>query len=284
MKKKIIANILYYTGVLFVLFKIRLYTTNIRAVNYHCTPFIDIQNFNKHLKFYSKYFENIDLNLLNKSFNKLSNKNITKPGIILSFDDGLRSNFDYALPILESYKYTGWFFIPYGFLIDNSINFVKKNSILIRQTYDDNRYGITIEELKHLNINHIIGSHTFSHHRFKKEDTEDILIHEIEESKKKLSNTLDMKIVDIFCWVGGELSSYTKQAYDKIALAGYKYAFTTNNLPISRWQNKLNLNRTNIESYYSIPEVMFQLSGIMDIFYYRKRKKVKNIFEQDVIN
>ena len=74
MKKKIIANILYYTGVLFVLFKIRLYTTNIRAVNYHCTPFIDIQNFNKHLKFYSKYFENIDLNLLNKSFNKLSNK------------------------------------------------------------------------------------------------------------------------------------------------------------------------------------------------------------------
>ncbi len=270
MTKKIIASLLYYTGILYIFFQLRLKTTQIRAINYHCTPSFYVKNFDKHLKFYSKYFTNCDLESLNNFFDYKNNFN--KPGLILSFDDGLRSNFDFALPALERNNFTGWFFVPYGFLLDNTLNFVKKNSIIVKQIYLDNRYGLTKEEYKYLQDKHIIGSHTFSHHRFNINDTDECLNHEIMQSRILLNN------VDVFCWVGGELNTYTKKAYNKIIESGYKYSFTTNNLPIKFNQDKFNLNRTNIEADYSIPLIMFQLSGLMDIFYFFKRNKIKKFF------
>ena len=280
--KKFVSFLLYYSGILQLIFKYTLNKKNIRVINYHCTPLIFQENFIKQLKFYKKYFTNINIDDLNK-YMTVKDYNLNKSGLIISFDDGLRSNYDYALPILNNYNFTGWFFLPAGIILDNSYTFIKNNSINTNETYIDNRYFINQEELNYLKNYHIVGCHTFSHHRFNKNDKDELLIHEILNSKKFLENITN-KTFDIFCWVGGELNTYTNKAYNKIINAGYKYAFTTNNLPIQKNQDSLNLNRTNIESYYSIPEVMFQLSGIMDILYYRKRKKVKNIFEQDVIN
>jgi hypothetical protein len=246
----------------------------IRAVNYHCTPSTFSDNFEKHVKFYNRHFRNINLNDLEGFFNS---SKVSCPGIIITFDDGLRSNFDYSLSILEKYGLTGWFCIPVQFFYNPSSEFAQKNSILIKQNYSDNRYSMNLNELMILSQNHVIVSHTNSHYRFNETDTSDKLNFEILSSKIELSTLIGQNI-QVFCWVGGELVHYTKNAYDKIIQGGYKFSFTTNNCLIKKDTDRFNLNRTNIETHYPMHLLLFQLSGLMDLLYLFKRKKVASKF------
>lgn len=276
--KKILAYIFFYTGVSYFLFRLRLLSTDIRVINYHCTPVYSRFQLEKQLKFYKKYFENINLVQLSDYFTTSKNRKSRKPGLIISFDDGLRSNFDNAVDILEKYNFTGWFFMPTGFLLDPSQNFAQDNSIILKQVYPDNRYGMSIDEAKYIASKHIIGCHTFTHHRMSTEDSQATLEFEIKQAKLKLEELLGIKEISCFCWVGGELQTYTAEAYKKILETGYKFIFATNNLPINQFSNIHMINRTNIEAEYSIPLVMFQLSGIIDIIYFKKRKQIIKLF------
>jgi peptidoglycan/xylan/chitin deacetylase (PgdA/CDA1 family) len=276
MKKKL-ADLFFYTGISYLLFRLRLLTTGIRVINYHCTPEVSMPLFEEHLRFYKKYFRDINLKDLSEFFTSSSNSKQKTPGLIITFDDGLRSNFDYAVSALEKYGFTGWFFIPAGFLLDPTLTFVLNNSILVKQKYSDDRYGMSLSEAKHISLTHVIGCHTFTHHRVSVNDSQATLDYEIKQSKYKLEVLLEKEIL-CFCWVGGELHTYTAEAYEMIKEAQYKYSFTTNNLPINRFSDLYAINRTNIEAEYSIQLLMFQLSGIMDMLYFKKRKQVKNIF------
>ena len=277
--KKYISLFLYYTGITQFLFSCHLQRNTIRVVNYHCTPECDLYNFEKQILFYKKYFVVLDLD----KFRLFFKSKMLKPGLIITFDDGLRSNFDYATKILNKHKITGWFFVPSDFVKLNSINFTKDHDIITRQVYSDERYGMNSDELRILSKHHVIGSHTKSHYRFKSDDSYDILKNEILTSKVELENIIDNKKIDSFCWVGGELDHYTFNAYEMIKKAGYKYGFTTNNFRLKRNSDLYNINRTNIESNYSFHLLLFQLSGLMDISYFFKRKKVKNIFYKKFI-
>ena len=89
MKKKILANLLFYTGISYLLFRIRLLSTGIRVINYHCTPNYSVTQFKKQLKFYKKYFEDVNLIKLSNFYDKTDNGLRKSPGLIISFDDGL---------------------------------------------------------------------------------------------------------------------------------------------------------------------------------------------------
>lgn len=277
MKKKFLANVLFYTGISYLFFRIRLLTTDIRVVNYHCTPEYSKAQFEKQLKFFNKYFEDVNLEKLSDYFTVVDKRQLKKPGLIISFDDGLRSNFDTALKVLEQYSFTGWFFIPAGFLQNPSKNFALANSITMNQDYTDDRYGMSINEAKYISKNHILGCHTFTHHRMSANDSVARLDFEITNAKLKLEELLGINEIFCFCWVGGELSTYTAEAYAKIKEAGFEYSFATNNLPLNRKSDKYMINRTNLEADYSIQLVIFQLSGIMDLLYYKKRRKIKKL-------
>ena len=272
--KKYISLFLYYTGITPLLFKLQLSSDSVRIINYHCTPESDMGNFENQIILFKKYFNILDSDQF-KGFFKSTN---VKPGLIITFDDGLRSNFDFAVKILDKYNITGWFFIPSGILTSNSLEFITDNDIITRQIYDDNRYGINEDEIKILSEDHVIGCHTFNHYRFKLGDSKLILTNEIINSKTTLEKSLDGKSIESFCWVGGELNHYTNNAYKLIKEAGYKFSFTTNNLRIKSTTDLFNLNRTNIESFYSVDLIFFQLSGLMDLFYFSKRRRVNKIF------
>jgi len=276
--KKLIANLLYFTGISYVFFRWTLKSNKIRAINYHCTPEKYSNNFGKQLAFYKRYFEDVNIEKLDNYFENIRIKR-TKPGLIITFDDGLRSNFDYAVPLLENYGFTGWFFIPTGFISQNNSDNANIYSINLKQQYLDNRYCFNLEELDHIKTKHIVGCHTYSHRRFSNLDTIFTLDYEIKEAKEDLEKLINGCFIEVFAWVGGELNSYTFSAYNKIIDSGFKYAFTTNNYTIHPESDKFNLNRTNIESCDSIPMILFQLSGLMDLFYYKKRLAVKNIFK-----
>jgi peptidoglycan/xylan/chitin deacetylase (PgdA/CDA1 family) len=277
--KYILSKIFYYSGISYIIFKFNNLFFDIRVVNYHCTPSFEMYNFENQLKFYKKHFTNVSFAQLQEYFQEGTLNSFKKPGLIITFDDGLRSNFDFALPLLEKYGFTGWFFVPAEFISKSNYSYLLSHNINLKQIYQDGRYSMNSTELKTLSKNHVIGSHTYTHHRMMKNNDSTILSFQILNSKKELENIIE-RTVDIFCWVGGELQHYTKEAHEYIKHVNYKFSFTTNNLMINKNTDPFNINRTNIETNYSISLLIFQISGLMDLFYYKKRRQVAKIFKK----
>ncbi len=254
------------------------YGKHIRVVNYHSTPPFEAANFEAQLKFFQANYSSVSYKEL-EEFYKTGKWTKTKPGLIFSFDDGFRDNVDVAVPLLEKYGFKGWFFIPVG-MIDLSSEeqkeFVGKNENRYHVEYKDGRYLMSWDEIKGLYNNHVVGCHTWSHHRMNINDTDEILTKEITLSKQLMENKLQ-KQISIFCWAGGEEHTYTNAAAKKIKESGYKFSFITNTFPVKSGQSPLQINRTNIESRNSLALVRFQLSLLMDIFYIPKRKRVSKL-------
>lgn len=250
---------------------------HIRVLNYHDTHFQNQGLFEKQLIFYKKFYEDVTEEEFQR-FLKDGTWNKKKPGMIISFDDGLRSNYDYALPLLEKHGFTGWFCIPAGFADCKTlqqIDFSRTNFITAVQAYADERIAMSWDEIKDMNNRgHVIVNHTFSHHRMNDSDTEGVLQHEINYSNKLIKEKTNLEPA-IFCWVGGEEISYTKKAFEKIK-SNFRFGFMTNTFPVFPKTNKFFVERTNVEPFYPLHLVLFQLSGLMDILYYRKRKALRN--------
>jgi peptidoglycan/xylan/chitin deacetylase (PgdA/CDA1 family) len=282
MKKEILGKFLNRMFILDLSFKIlKLFYGNnfIRAINYHDINKKTKKNFENQLNFFSSNYSKVTENEF-KIFLSHGVWKKSKPGLIISFDDGLRSNYDFAKPILEKYDFIGWFFIPAGFLNcknNDQVNFAENNLILPFSKFkDSSRIAMTWEQLRDLNKKHVIGCHTLTHHRMLENDSDKVIQDEIIQSKKIIEKKIGSKI-NSFAWVGGETKHYTKKAYKAIISSGYKFSFMTNNAVIKPKSNSFLLQRTNIESFNNLSIVKFQLSGIMDFYYYAKRVKVKNI-------
>ncbi|MGM5483175.1 MAG: polysaccharide deacetylase family protein, partial [Nanobdellota archaeon] len=259
------AFLLEYTGVNALGFYLqkKIYSNNfIRVINYHDTPAKHSKNLELQLKYFSKYYSPVTLEDLRKFF-KTKQWHKDKPGLIISFDDGIKSNFDAALPLVEKYGFTAWFFVCPGVInAKDKANFAKLHSINAL-----NPATPTWAELKTVAKNHVVGAHTLNHKRLGKL-TKIELKHEIGERilEQKLGKT------NCFAWVGGEFNSYSKQASREIANAGFEFIFQTNSYPITKNTKKHLIQRTNIECSYPLYLVKFQLSGVMDILYWPKRK------------
>lgn len=238
----------------------------IRAINYHDTPIDTAGNFERQLQFYQKHFSPVSLSDLDTFFDN-GTWGKGKPGLIISFDDGYKSNYDIAAPLLEKYGFIGWFFVPTDFMFTPDIEPVK---------IFGGHHTMSRDELRKLDRNHVIGCHTKTHHRMIASTPAQKLDEEIAQAKYLLEEKLQHK-VDIFCWCGGEKQSYSSAAARYIINTGYRYAFMTNSAPILTSTRKLQLQRTNIESDWPIGLVKFQLSGIMDILYISKRAWVNRI-------
>lgn len=276
--KKKLAYFLNLIGVNHILFiiSLRYYGNHVRVINYHDTPESDISNFENQLVFFKKYYTPISDQDLD-GFYKGTFKLYYKPGLLLSFDDGYRSNYDFAIPKLNKYGFRGWFFIPTIALLDSlEISKIQVKDVKPLNSYSDGRYLMNSIEIKEISNNHMIGSHTHTHHRMKADDKLERLVNEIIGSKLNLESHLN-KPIESFCWVGGEEFTYTNNAAKMIKKAGYKYSFMTTAYPIKSNQSSLQIQRTNIEINYPLYLVKFQLGPIMDLYYWAKRKRVLKI-------
>lgn len=249
-----------------LLFSARHGTRYIRAVNYHITPANTADNFRRHLEFYARYFDNVtpaDLDACLKG-----QRVAQKPGLLISFDDGCRSNYDFAAPLLEEFGFTGWFFVSTGRIS------ASRPADAMRATIDPAEDFMCWAEIGELaDRNHVVGCHTHSHVRLSDGLSAEQLDDEIVMSKARLEAGLG-RTVDAFCWVGGEEGSYGAQAARTIRTANYRYAFMTNCEVACKGTNPLRIQRTNIEAHWPLSRVRFNLSGAMDLVYARKRKRI----------
>lgn len=250
----------------------------IRAIHYHSTPPEYRENFDRHLEFYSRNFvpagpTELETLLSGKTWPH------PKPGLIISFDDGMKDNFDVATPLLEKHGFTGWFMIPTGFVdcaAHEQGTHAQQHLISTAHRMHTERIAMTWDELSVLSRRHVIGCHTHNHHRLNAATNPSQLREEIFVSKQLLENRLG-KDVNVFCWVGGEESSYSAEAARLIKEAGYIWSFMTNSQPITQRANPLQLQRTNIEAGWPLEVVLFQLSGFMDLWYINKRRRVNRL-------
>lgn len=255
--KRILAKILDVLGINTLMLHSlnREYRNNyIRIINYHDTPQEAVGNFEKQLLWYREHFENVDWDKL-RVFLDGGYCFKDKPGILLTFDDGLAANASVAAPLLKKYGFTGVFFIS--------------SDLISGPGY------MTWEEVKELQEGgHHIGCHTATHHRMEQTDTPEILQHEVIDSKKLLERELQCEI-DSFCWCGGEEEHYTEAAADVIRSAGYRYSFMTNSYPVVPGNDRLQLERSNVDAAWSTALMRFQIAGWIDRRMNAKRIRVE---------
>jgi len=257
------------------------YSNNIiRAINYHYTPFICGLNFEHHLQFYRQYFSNVSLDDLN-NFYEINHWSKAKPGLLISFDDGLGSNYHIAAPLLEKYGFTGWFFIVPDFISCPEFKqeeFARAHYInYYKQEAEQMPLAMSWEEIIDLDKRgHVIGSHTKTHLRMGEKSSKDKIGEEIIQSKLILQEKLGHEI-DVFAWVGGEIKHYNPKTAQCIKQAGYKYSFMTNSALIHPTTDPFQMRRTEIEAWWPLDVVTFQLCGILDILYFPKVRYVKKL-------
>lgn len=249
----------------------------IRAINYHGTPVDTAGQFERQLAFYARHFSSVSLQDL-EAFLDGRRWDKVRPGLIISFDDGLYSNYAVAAPLLEKHGFRGWFFIPVDFVAvepSEQRRFAETHQIRLDGTVSpDGRVAMSWAELRDLHRrNHVIGCHTRTHRRMSPGLPDAVLEYEICAGKALLEESLG-STCDCYCWVGGEEWTYTADAARAIRSAGYRYSFTTNSFPVTRAANGHRLDRSNVESEWSLARASFELCGLQDVRSTPARRRV----------
>jgi|WetSurMetagenome_2_1015567.scaffolds.fasta_scaffold17202_2 peptidoglycan/xylan/chitin deacetylase (PgdA/CDA1 family) len=271
-------NFIYYLRLSDLLYYVqsKILRKKIRVIIYHSIPLERKNEFESHLGFYKKNYTIIDEAELIRFFDNNEIK-LDKQGLILSFDDGYKNNYDIVKPVLEKHNITGWFFIPTGILkIDKEqhLEFAKINR-LSYELNEDERIFMNKFELMELSENHVIGCHTDRHVRLSDEVSKnnEILESEIIKSKIYLEEIL-VKKVRSFAWVGGEENNYSSLA-NKIIKSNYEYSFLSRAGLISKKSAPYFINRIHVPIEFNLKQLKFQLSGIIDLFYWLSRCRLR---------
>jgi peptidoglycan/xylan/chitin deacetylase (PgdA/CDA1 family) len=252
---------------------------HVRVVNYHSTPLEHAESLEEHLRFYAEHFCPVNLSDLDQFFQR-GEWSASKPGLVISFDDGLRSNYDVAAPSLDRYGFVGWFFVPVGFVdspVESQADFARAHRIFGSDRSPlDGRIAMSWDEVRTLATRHVVGCHTRSHLRMGRSVPPPVIQDEIVAARADLEAHLG-RPVETFCWVGGEENAYSTEAAHIVRDAGYRYAFMNDSAPVVPETDPHQIQRTNIEASWSLDVVRFQLSGVMDILYLPKRNRVRRL-------
>ena len=285
----VIGNVLFFNFIRIITYK--KLVNKIFVINYHNTYGIHEKNFIWQINFYKKYFKIIDYQ---KLIQIKKNKKIVskKPLLLITFDDGHRSNFEIATKVLNPRKIKAIFFIAPKFINFHWPNNLIKQCIISKKKFNipcnynfekkdkRKRIAMTWKDIINLkNSGHIIGSHGMNHIRLSDRLNQKKVNYEISTSKKFLEKKLKTKI-ETFCWIGGERWAYSFNAHKAIKKANYKYSFMTCAKifdPIK--DDKLKVHRFNIESFFSKNQVRATISYFYSLYYLPKRKFINKIIK-----
>ena len=256
----------------------RLCRPHLRALNYHDVPPHLAPAFEEQLRLFARHFAPVgrgELLALQRGEWRAD-----RPGLVLSFDDGLRSHAEIVAPLLDAYGFTGWFLLPPGFLetpMAEQAAYAREHRIDAGHPYADGRLAMTWEQARALEARgHVLVCHTMHHSRLPATLTSDELDVEVDGAKRLMEQRLGHE-VDAFGWVGGEEWGYSREAAERIRAAGFRIGFMTNNALFRPGGDLLQIQRTNVEAHYPLPVARFQITGFLDLLYLPKRKRVNRL-------
>ena len=146
----------------------------------------------------------------------VNQEDLAEKTALLTFDDGYRSNFEIALPLLQSFNYPAVIFIPTDFI-------GLYNAFDADIYYEPVEPICTWQELREMEKNGFsVQSHGLSHRKLS-ELTMEKQEHEIAESKRILEDHL-YKQVDLFSFAYGDIGLAQAITEKMLQTAGYKAA------------------------------------------------------------
>lgn len=275
-RKRMLAEVLEHTrlGPVARAARGRLQPRHIRALYYHDVPPSEAAAFEAQLRWLRARFVPVGPVELDQLL--AGQWPHDRPGALLSFDDGLRSHAEVCAPLLEAHGFVGWFFVPTDFVecpVAEQAAFVHDHRIGSRTAWPDGRLAMSPAQVRSLARHHVVGGHTRSHLRLSDGPPEATLRAEILGGRDRLA-VLAGAPVRTFSWVGGEEETYGRTAAEIVRSGGFSHVFRTLGGPIVPGDRPLALDRTSVESHLPPAVFRFQLTGVMDVLYTGKRRRV----------
>lgn len=256
----------------------RMVGPHVRAINYHDVPHPLADRFEAQIRYFAQHYTPVDLDGLRRLLR--GEWQSARPGMLVTFDDGLRTHADVAAPILEKYGFCGWFMVPADFVSvpeAEQAEWARTHHIRFsNEGLHGPRVALDENDLRALSRHHVIGCHTSSHRRLCAGLDAATLAEEIPTARQTLEEILGEEIC-VFTWVGGEEESYSAEAARVIRQTGFELAFMTNSAPIVPSTDPLHLQRSNVEADFPIELTRFVLSGFYDWLYRAKRERVDRL-------
>ena len=201
----------------------------LRTVNFHSTPQSSAAYYDKLLRWYAEHFSTLDEGDLGQFF-KTGRWHKEKPPLLLSFFEGTRNHYEVTLPLLKRYGLTAWFFIIPHFLEvppAEQVAYADAHHIGVTPgEYGDERLTLSWDEVRELDRNHVIVSHTLTHTALTPESSDELMLREISASKRALEAQLGRE-VESFAWLLGAEHGLNPRADAYLLGAGYRYLFST---------------------------------------------------------
>ena len=270
--KKIINFVIYF------LIKIKflaLPKKSLRVLMFHNIS--DVTNFENQIELLKKDWKFINPN---EFFNFIKEKKrINDRYILLTFDDGFKSNLNVANKILKKNKLKAIFFVPLKFIL------IKKDKDMRKFIKENLKINYIEKGMKNLNLNDLkklkkmkflIGAHTFSHINLKKFVDNNNINYEIVGSANKLQKILKMKIEN-FSFNFGRLNDISEKSLI-LSKKRFKYIYT--GIRGENLNSKKLIFRDNILPNYKVYDLYAYLSGYLDFIYKYERKKIKDNFNK----
>lgn len=170
---------------------------------------ITTDNFKEHLDYLKN--NNYKTLTMDEFYNwKIGNLNLPYKSVLITFDDGFLSNYEYAFKLLKEYNMNATIFVV-GSFIDNSTTNEWNGNIKTYMTKD------ILENLKNEYPNIEIYSHSYNlHYQGAINQNKDVLMQDIENFDNFYPNT------DILCYPFGQ---YNDNIEDGLKESNYKMAF-----------------------------------------------------------
>ena len=262
--KKIVNYFIYFLIKIKIL---KLPEKSLRVLMFH--DISDFSNFNKQINILQKHWNFITP----KEFYDIrkGKTKINKRLLLLTFDDGFKSNLYVAENILKKLNIKAIFFIPLKFLLikdqKSKLKFIKNN---LKIKYPNKKMdNMKLYDLKKLlKLKHSIGAHTYSHINLKNIKNNKIIKYEIIDSANKMQKLLKKKIIN-FSFNFGRLNHISP----KILFYSIKrFTFIYTGIRGENLNEKKIIFRDNVLPNDKSYDLFTYLSGHLDFLYSSERK------------
>tara|TARA_Y100000816_G_C26047308_1_gene548889 strand:+ start:315 stop:1148 length:834 start_codon:yes stop_codon:yes gene_type:complete len=245
---------------------------------------IEKKNFEKFEKLLNYLIKNFSI-ITPEEFKIFSNHNLSKFGnkkkILITFDDGYKSQKQITEKYLNPKNIKAIFFLVSDFI---SIKSKIQAQAFVRNNFYKNKSSVNLDnDIENMNIQdinfliesgHTLGAHTKTHLQLSNIKNENELTSEILDCKKKLEELFKKTVIDDFAYTFGDYESINEKSLNIISKY-YKFIYSGlrgNNLKI---KNNV-VRRDAINMWETTNVINCYLNGYLDFIYEKKVKNLEN--------
>ena len=192
---------------------------------------VSVENFEKQMEYlHNNGYNTITAELLSEYLK--FKKSLPKKSILITFDDGYKSNYEYAYPILKKYGFNASIFIVTGLIPDKP------------QDFDPNRLSyMSRKEIEKSKDVFEYACHTHNLHKLDSNGESVLLSSDRADIIKDLRTSRQLVPTKFLSYPYGQ---YNKQIKDILSEEGFELAFTVNKGAVNTRSNRLELNRVPV--------------------------------------